>query len=115
MLFMLYVFFVDLLQSMHMLGKQGDNIFSSDGKLSESSSQANQNHPVFGVKRDLIRLVGNMSYRHKDNQDKVSHVLLNMSSKFELYSHFTKTNSVIQFQLWEMLPFIGNFNWPLIG
>ena len=40
-------------------------------KLSEVDEAALAANPVFGFKRDLVRLVGNMSWRHRKNQDTV--------------------------------------------
>ena len=31
----------------------------------------NSNDQLFGLKRDLIRLIGNLCYQHRDNQNKV--------------------------------------------
>ena len=55
---------------MHMIGQQGDNIFSSLTKMQDHGN-ADPNHPGFGLKRDLIRLLANMAYKKKTNQDKV--------------------------------------------
>lgn len=60
----------DLLQQMATLGKQ-DNVFAVLNKAADAS-QANQNHPLFGFKKDLIRLLGNMVYKNRQNQDRVS-------------------------------------------
>ena len=40
-------------------------------KLSELDEAAVAANPVFGFKRDLVRLVGNMCWRHRKNQDTV--------------------------------------------
>ena len=42
-------------------------------KLSEVDEAAVAANPVFGFKRDLVRLVGNMCWRHRKNQDTVSY------------------------------------------
>lgn len=66
----------DLLKSIHCLGKSGDNSFSIIQKLSDLSLKGGnkevQEHPAFGFKGNLIRLVGNLSYKHEANQDQVS-------------------------------------------
>ena len=46
-------------------------MFSNIAKISKEG-EIDPHHPVFGLKRDLIRLIGNMGYRHKSNQDLVS-------------------------------------------
>ena len=53
-----------------MIGEQGDNPFSALSKVSQSARVDTQ-HPVFGLKRDLIRLLANMAYQNTVNQDKV--------------------------------------------
>ncbi|XP_043516400.1 ataxin-10 isoform X2 [Frieseomelitta varia] len=83
-----------LLQSIQIIGKQSDNYFTPLQKLSDvasaiqgirnsdskpcSSSDENklnttmtdlQNHPTFGFKAGLIRIIGNMCYRNKECQD----------------------------------------------
>ena len=40
-------------------------------KLSELDEDAVAANPVFGFKRDLVRLIGNMCWRHRKNQDMV--------------------------------------------
>lgn len=60
---------IDLLQQMATLGKQ-DNVFAVLNKAADAS-QANQNHPLFGFKKDLIRLLGNMVYKNRQNQDRL--------------------------------------------
>ncbi|KAH9493186.1 Ataxin-10 [Bulinus truncatus] len=61
---------VNLLRSIHDIGKSGDNVFSREEKASSLDS-IDPHHPVFGLKKDLIRLIANMAYRHKSNQDLV--------------------------------------------
>ena len=55
----------------HELGLEVDS-FRPVRKLSEVDGAAIEANPVFGFKRDLVRLVGNMCWRHKENQDTVS-------------------------------------------
>ena len=53
-----------------MIGKQGDNAFTPANKLTQEGS-IDKNNPVFGLKRDIIRLIGNLVYKNRTNQDKV--------------------------------------------
>ena len=53
-----------------MIGKQGDNAFSPASKLAQEGS-IDKNNPVFGLKRDVVRLIGNLVYKNRANQDKV--------------------------------------------
>ena len=39
--------------------------------LRNPTAAENSNDQLFGLKRDLIRLIGNLCYQHCDNQDKV--------------------------------------------
>ncbi|KAJ1523833.1 hypothetical protein ONE63_010391 [Megalurothrips usitatus] len=66
-----------LLKSIHMAGQAGDNDFSPIHKLSElnlsdkSVASEIEHHPAFGFKASLVRLLGNLCWRHKENQDQV--------------------------------------------
>ena len=40
-------------------------------KLSELDAAAVEANPAFGFKRDLVRLIGNLCWRHSKNQDTV--------------------------------------------
>lgn len=60
-----------------MVGQTGDNEFSPIHKLSALNisdkgveNQVEQ-HPAFGFKACLVRLIGNLCWRHKENQDQV--------------------------------------------
>lgn len=60
-----------------MAGQAGDNDFSPIHKLSELNisdkgveTQVEQ-HPAFGFKACLVRLLGNLCWRHRENQDQV--------------------------------------------
>uniref|UniRef100_A0A1B6LKL2 Ataxin-10 n=1 Tax=Graphocephala atropunctata TaxID=36148 RepID=A0A1B6LKL2_9HEMI len=57
-----------LLKSIHMAGKEQNNCFSAVPKLSEADDQL-QHHPAFGFKASLVRILGNLCWRHKENQD----------------------------------------------
>ncbi|XP_067001630.2 ataxin-10 [Anabrus simplex] len=64
-----------LLRNIHTLGKSSENSFSTVQKLSALSLQGDQReiqqHPAFGFKGSLIRLLGNLCWKHKENQDQV--------------------------------------------
>lgn len=62
-----------LLKSIHELGRSSENNFSAIQKLS-AIAQPSQNimeHPAFGFKAGLIRILGNICWKHKRNQDEV--------------------------------------------
>ncbi|XP_034933582.1 ataxin-10 [Chelonus insularis] len=69
-----------LLKAVHMTGKENQNCFTPIQKLSELAPSSYQNdedsldkdylrHPTFGFKTALIRLIGNLVYNNKVNQD----------------------------------------------
>lgn len=64
-----------LLKSMHSLGQEGDNHFTVIQKLSELDLKGKdtnlQQHPAFGFKVDLVRVIGNLCWKHKVNQHQV--------------------------------------------
>ncbi|KAK0063098.1 ataxin-10, partial [Biomphalaria pfeifferi] len=61
---------INLLRSINDIGKSGDNVFSREEKASGVDS-IDPHHPVYGLKKDLIRLIANMAYKHRANQDLV--------------------------------------------
>jgi hypothetical protein len=65
-----------LLSSMHSLGKMGENNFSAVKKLADlSTSTWNSDiheHPAFGFKSCLVQMLGNLCWRHRENQNQVS-------------------------------------------
>lgn len=63
-----------LLRSIHSAGKEEKNDFSALQKLSEVKiNDTNiKNHPAFGFKACLIRLLGNLCWKHEENQNLVS-------------------------------------------
>lgn len=67
---------VYLLRMVHEAGKAADGagtMFKAVRSLDELNDNAKlEAEPVFGFKRDLIRLIGNLCYDHKVNQDQVS-------------------------------------------
>lgn len=64
---------VFLLKSIHNAGKESNNHFTAIQKLSELSLDNTKSdlnsHPAFGFKAALIRLVGNLVWQCKKNQD----------------------------------------------
>lgn len=65
-----------LLCSMHNLGKMGQNNFSAVQKLADLSSFTQSSniheHPAFGFKSCLVQMLGNLCWRHPENQNQVS-------------------------------------------
>ncbi|XP_066985379.1 ataxin-10 [Macrobrachium rosenbergii] len=64
---------VSLLQCMNEIGNVEGNEFSrmSLDDLADEQKAKAENHPAYGFKRDLIRLIASLVYRHKANQDQV--------------------------------------------
>uniref|UniRef100_A0A287CSZ9 Ataxin-10 n=1 Tax=Ictidomys tridecemlineatus TaxID=43179 RepID=A0A287CSZ9_ICTTR len=60
---------VDLLRLIHVAGKDTTNIFSTSGCIKAEGDISNM---AEGFKSHLIRLIGNLCYKNKDNQDKVN-------------------------------------------
>ncbi|PKU27444.1 hypothetical protein llap_22252 [Limosa lapponica baueri] len=52
----------------HLAGKQAVNIFTA---IHAMTGQEEISHPAVGFKSHLIRLIGNLCYKNKENQDKV--------------------------------------------
>ncbi|NXS08285.1 ATX10 protein, partial [Neodrepanis coruscans] len=59
---------IDTLRLTHLAGKQTVNIFTATHAL---TGQEEISHPAVGFKSHLIRLIGNLCYKNKENQDKV--------------------------------------------
>ncbi|NXF98741.1 ATX10 protein, partial [Sakesphorus luctuosus] len=59
---------IDTLRLTHLAGKEAVNVFSASQAV---TGQEEITHPAVGFKSHLIRLVGNLCYRNKANQDKV--------------------------------------------
>uniref|UniRef100_A0A8D0KQ65 Ataxin 10 n=1 Tax=Strix occidentalis caurina TaxID=311401 RepID=A0A8D0KQ65_STROC len=59
---------IDTLRLTHLAGKQAVNIFTA----THMTGQEEISHPAVGFKSHLIRLIGNLCYKNKKNQDKVS-------------------------------------------
>ena len=64
---------VYLLRMVHDAGKENkSNIFSVVKNMEHIADREKmETDPVFGFKRDLVRLIGNLCYEHKENQDQV--------------------------------------------
>ncbi|XP_054181463.1 ataxin-10 isoform X1 [Homo sapiens] len=60
---------IDLLRVIHVAGKETTNIFSNCGCVRAEGDISNVAN---GFKSHLIRLIGNLCYKNKDNQDKVN-------------------------------------------
>ncbi|NWJ03718.1 ATX10 protein, partial [Crypturellus undulatus] len=59
---------VDTLRLTHLTGKQTINIFTATHAM---TGQEEISHPAVDFKSHLIRLIGNLCYKNKENQDKV--------------------------------------------
>jgi hypothetical protein len=61
---------------MHSLGKAGENNFSALQKLADLSVSEHgtdiREHPAFGFKSCLVQILGNLCWRHQENQNQVS-------------------------------------------
>nr|XP_033808635.1 ataxin-10 isoform X2 [Geotrypetes seraphini] len=62
---------IDILQLAHFAGKQNKNVFTASHSVSKMEEVS---HPAVGFKAHLIRLIANLCYEHKDNQEKVFHL-----------------------------------------
>ncbi|CAN2387207.1 Spinocerebellar ataxia type 10 protein domain [Pristimantis euphronides] len=60
---------VDTLRLTHLAGKQSKNVFTSTHSASLGSDLT---HAAVGFKAHLIRLIANLCYRNRENQDKIS-------------------------------------------
>nr|XP_045007964.1 ataxin-10 isoform X2 [Jaculus jaculus] len=60
---------IDLLRMIHVTGKDTSNIFSASGCIKAEGDISNM---AEGFKSHLIRLIGNLCYKNKENQDKVN-------------------------------------------
>ncbi|XP_053574983.1 ataxin-10 [Bombina bombina] len=59
---------VDILHMTHLAGKQSKNIFTATHTMTMGLDAT---HAVVGFKAHLIRLIGNLCYENKENQDKI--------------------------------------------
>lgn len=62
------VFVIELLRVIHAAGSDTMNIFSTCACMKAEGDVSNM---AEGFKSHLIRLIGNLCYKNKDNQDKV--------------------------------------------
>ena len=61
-----------LLKEVHVLGKDGANVFSSAQNFSHMLGTGEVNsHPIVSFKAHLVRLIGNLCHKHIANQNKV--------------------------------------------
>ncbi|XP_052604514.1 ataxin-10 isoform X2 [Peromyscus californicus insignis] len=60
---------IDVLRVIHVIGKDTTNIFSPSDSL---KAEGDIEHMTEGFKSHLIRLIGNLCYKNKENQDKVN-------------------------------------------
>lgn len=78
-----------MLKALHLTGKETNNYFTSIQKLSAITATSNinedintscenaiENHPAFGFKAALIRLIGNLVCNKRENQNTVRQDLL---------------------------------------
>lgn len=65
---------LDVLKCVHLLGKSGNNAFSSLSNIKEVRNVEKdemEQSPAYGFKKNLIRLIGNMCSECRENQDLV--------------------------------------------
>uniref|UniRef100_A0A8D0BN71 Ataxin 10 n=1 Tax=Salvator merianae TaxID=96440 RepID=A0A8D0BN71_SALMN len=60
---------IQILKLVHIAGKQATNIFTVTHSV---TGQEQASHPALGFKSHLIRLIGNLCYQNKTNQDKIT-------------------------------------------
>lgn len=60
-----------VLINIHKLGKSSDNCFTPIQKISEFGKDELNQHPAFGFKADLVRLIGNMCWKNSEMQNLV--------------------------------------------
>lgn len=73
--------FLDTLRLTHLAGKQAVNIFTATHAV---TGQEEISHPAVGFKSHLIRLIGNLCYKNKENQDKVSLCIFWQNSDYKV-------------------------------
>ena len=64
-----------MLHCTKLLGEQNSNLFTNVEKISQQGALEHTMNPVFGLKRDLIRVLSNMAYRNRANQDMVCYTM----------------------------------------
>lgn len=78
-----------LLKSIHEIGRSSENNFSAVQKLS-TITRPNKDildHPAFGFKAGLVRVLGNMCWKHRQNQDQVINIYI-PSAQFNYFIYF---------------------------
>nr|XP_047902840.1 ataxin-10 isoform X2 [Anser cygnoides] len=89
---------IDILRLTHLAGKQAVNIFTATHAM---TGQEEISHPAVGFKSHLIRLIGNLCYKSKGNQDKVKNGIwlgYSMLGKLLLKSPPSDVANIIQKQ-----------------
>lgn len=93
---------VALLQCMHEIGKMGGNAFTPLDRFTDLDDEAQmsqaEQHPAFGFKCDLIRLIASLVHLNSSNQDLVREMdgllLILESSKFDARNPLIKEASI---------------------
>lgn len=93
---------VALLQCMHEIGKMGSNAFTPLDRFTDLDDEAQmsqaEQHPAFGFKCDLIRLIASLVHLNSPNQDLVREMdgllLILESSKFDARNPLIKEASI---------------------
>ncbi|XP_043943171.1 ataxin-10 [Protopterus annectens] len=82
---------IEILQQTHLIGKLGGNVFS----ISHSPSRVEQVlHPAEGFKAHVIRLIGNLCYRNRENQDRIYLAFVSFNS-LKLFNVFLNSYKVM--------------------
>ncbi|KAK7102346.1 ataxin-10-like [Littorina saxatilis] len=63
----LIMYAIGLLMDIHKKGQEGVNMLS----MTNRQLDVDINHPAFMLRRDLVRIIGNLSYQNKNSQDAV--------------------------------------------
>jgi len=61
-------YYIELLKGLHEVGKSGVNALSVASKPVQDAEVSSL---IFGIKSDILRLLGNLVYQHPDNQNLV--------------------------------------------
>ena len=81
-----------VLRMMHDAGKSGEEALKPVNNMEILDANIDTESPVYGFKCNLIRLIGNLCYKHKENQDQVSTKYI---SKVKLtVNHFVGTSGL---------------------
>ena len=60
----------EVLHCIETIGNDGDNAFTAISKL--AAGDGDPNHPAHRLRSNLIRLIGNMCFQNRSNQDQVT-------------------------------------------